>query len=139
MPTTKNIKHTPDTIALSAWYKDVWSVLVLQCMLLISLVLIAAVFFSYLSAVNILLSSLSIFIPSLILGVWWRYKIVQGGFSSNIMFIALCLKAVLSSLCLAGSLFLLKDFHWVWQGFFIGLISMVLSPTLCGLWYGFSK
>ncbi|MEN9912041.1 MAG: hypothetical protein RI956_485 [Pseudomonadota bacterium] len=133
------MKHTPDTIALSAWHKDVWSVLVFQCLLLISLVLVAAIFFSYLSAANILFSGLSIFVPSLILGVWWRYKILRGNFSSNMMLIALFLKTILSGICLVGSLFILKDFHWVWQGFFIGLISMVLSPTLCGLWYGFSK
>jgi hypothetical protein len=106
---------------------------------LISLVLAAVVFFSYLSAVNILFSGLSIFIPSLILGIWWRYKILRGSFSSSMMFIALFLKTILSGICLAGSLFILKDFYWVWQGFFTGLISMVLSPTLCGLWYGFSK
>jgi hypothetical protein len=133
------MQNTPNTVALSVWRKDVRSVLIFQCLLLISLVLAAVVFFSYLSAVNILFSGLSIFIPSLVLGVWWRYKILRGNFSSNMMFIALFLKTILSGICLAGSLFILKDFYWVWQGFFTGLISMVLSPTLCGLWYGFSK
>ena len=133
------MKNTLSTTALCVWRKDVQSILIFQCLLLIVLVLIGVIFFNRLFVVNVLLSSLSIFVPSLFLGIWWRYKILQGSFSSNMLFIAIFLKTILSGLCLIASLFVLKDFYWVWQGFFVGLISMVLSPTLCGLWHGFSK
>ncbi len=133
------MKNTLNTTALCVWRKDVQSILIFQCLLLIVLVLIGVIFFNRLFVVNVLLSSLSIFVPSLFLGIWWRYKILRGSFSSNMLFIAIFLKTILSGLCLIASLFVLKDFYWVWQGFFVGLISMVLSPTLCGLWHGFSK
>jgi hypothetical protein len=131
------MQHKSNTVNLSVWRKDVQSVLVCQCLLLVNLVLLAAIFSGYLSALNVLFSGLSIFIPSLILGVWLCYKTLKSGFNSNVMLVALLLKAVLSGLCLAGSLVVLKDLGWVWQGFFVGLVFTVLAPMLYGVYRGF--
>jgi F0F1-type ATP synthase assembly protein I len=124
-----------DSIALRMWKQDVLRSLVFQWVLLL-FVCGACIVFGWLMAVNALCVGLAIVIPSTALGAWMGIRILFGKVGSISVLIGGLLKTLLSAILIGAAFAVLQDIGWVWQGFFVGLVSMVFAPVLFGIVFG---
>jgi F0F1-type ATP synthase assembly protein I len=121
-----------DAIAFSQWKQDVARSLLFQWVLLV-VVCSACAVLGWDVALNALLVGLAIAIPNTALGAWMGIRLLLGKVSPFGVFIGGILKTLLSVVLIGAAFTALQELGWVWQGFFAGLVSMVLSPALFGL------
>jgi hypothetical protein len=127
-----------DMLIWRLWRHDVALSLMFQWCVLILLVAVCATF-SYDCALNAVFSGLAVLLPYTLLGVWLGVRLLLGKVDTYGVFIGSFIKTVLNVVLLTASIIVLQNLTWVWQGFFAGLIAMVVSPALWGLWQAFRK
>jgi hypothetical protein len=123
------MKAKINLIAWQLWRKDVAEVLLFQWLLLFFIVSIGSLL-NWGFALSALISGLAILLPSTVLGMWLGLRLFLGKNGPYGIFIGGFIKTLSSAVLLGTALVLLKEFGLVWQGFFMGLISMVLAPIL---------
>ena len=121
-----------DAIAFSQWKQDIARSLLFQWVLLV-VVCSACAVLGWDVALNALLVGLAIAIPNTALGAWMGIRLLLGKVSPFGVFIGGIVKTLLSVVLIGAAFTALQELGWVWQGFFAGLVSMVLSPALFGL------
>jgi F0F1-type ATP synthase assembly protein I len=123
------------SIALKQWKQDVARSLIFQWALLV-LVCCACAVFGWDVAINASLAGLAVFIPNVALGAWMGVRLLLGEGSPYGMLIGGVLKTLLSVVLIGAAFAALQEFGWVWQGFFVGLLSTVFAPVLFGITIG---
>jgi F0F1-type ATP synthase assembly protein I len=124
-----------DSIAFRMWKQDVLRSLMFQWALL-AVVCAVCAGLGWGMALNALLAGLAVAIPSTALGAWMGIRLMLGKVGSASVLIGGFLKTVLSAILIGAAFAALQEFGWVWQGFFVGLVSMVFAPVLFGLTFG---
>jgi hypothetical protein len=124
-----------DSVAFSSWKQDVARSLVFQWVLLV-VICGACAAFGWGVAINALVISLAIAIPNTALGAWMGVRLWLGKVSPLGVLLGSVVKTLFSVALIGAAFAVLQDIGWVWQGFFAGLVSMVLAPALFGLTVG---
>ncbi len=124
-----------DSIAFRMWKQDVLNSLMFQWILL-TVVCAVCSGFGWDVALNALLVGSAIAIPSTALGAWMGIRLILGKVGSASVLIGGFFKTLLSVVLIGAAFAALQEFGWVWQGFFVGLVSMVFAPVLFGLTFG---
>jgi F0F1-type ATP synthase assembly protein I len=121
-----------DVIAFRQWQQDVARSLVFQWLLLAVVCGVCAAFGWDLS-LNALIVGLAVAVPNTALGAWMGVRLMLGRVSPLGVFIGGIVKTLFSIVLIGAAFAALQEFGWVWQGFFVGLVSMVFAPVLFGL------
>ncbi len=124
-----------DAIAFRQWKQDVARSLVFQWLLMAVVCSVCAVF-GWDLALNALIVALAVAIPNTALGAWMGVRLMLGRVSPLGVFIGGIIKTLFSVVLIGAAFAALQEFGWVWQGFFAGLVSMVIAPALFGLTVG---
>lgn len=121
-----------DPIAFHQWKHDVGMSIAFQWCLLILVCLVCAVF-SVQAAINASLVGGAVAMPNTALGAWMGLRLMLGKANAFSVFLGGIVKTIVSTALISAAFIASQAFGWVWQGFFAGLVSMVLSPLIFGL------
>jgi cytochrome bd-type quinol oxidase subunit 2 len=124
-----------DSNALKQWKQDVARSLIFQWALLLAVCGVCAAV-SWGVALNAVIVGLAIAVPNTALGAWMGVRLLLGKVNPFGVFIGGIIKTLFSVVLIGAAFAALKEFGWVWQGFFAGLVSMVFAPALFGLTIG---
>jgi F0F1-type ATP synthase assembly protein I len=129
---------TVEPLAWRLWRKDVAASLLFQWGVL-SVVCAVCAAVGWDVALNALLAGLAVLLPYTVLGIWLGVRLLLGKADTYGALIGGFIKTVLSVVLLTLAIIGLQELKWVWQGFFAGLIAVVIAPALFGVWQAFKK